>query len=372
MHVLVLGVSPPAMAALSRLGIAYDLVSLDREVARLDTLDTSLLRRLYRADYRDPAALALTDAPLDGYARVLSFTEYGLFSAAVLNVMSGTADGSLAPTYRTRNKYAMRRALTAAGLSSVRCGFGRPPDSLDSVVCKPVGGSSSVGVLRRARPQFDAVPAGCYWEEYLPGPEFSVECVSRRGHHDLIGVTGKVTTGSPHYIEVGHLFPADVEPARCAVLASFAAEVLTALGVRDGASHTELKLVAGGPQVIEVHTRPGGDSIPRLAELVTGIDQYEAAIRAELGLAAAGARSGARACGAASVYSIGDTTVQRVLAGVRDSAPNLVVLHCGALPGDGEGSDARTGHAVVTAPSRDDLAALLAHVAKLFDAETAR
>jgi hypothetical protein len=57
------------------------------------------------------------------------------------------------------------------------------------------------------------------------------------------------------------------------------------LGIRNGATHTELRVdPVHGPVVIETHTRPGGDDIPALTKLTTGRDQYSEAIAAQLGL----------------------------------------------------------------------------------------
>jgi hypothetical protein len=373
MQVLLLGVSPPGMTALTHLGVHYDLVSLPSETHRLDDLDTTALGRLYVADYRDPARLALLPAPLDSYARVVSFTEYGLLPAAVLNAALGRTGADLGPVYRTRNKNAMRRVLSTAGLSTIRYGFGPPPPALDTVISKPVGGCGSIGVHRLQRHDFPTVAPDGYWEQYIPGPEFSVEAVSARGRHDILGVTRKVTSGAPGYIEVGHLFPADVAHSQRVALTRCTAEVLTVLGVRDGATHTELKLPTGTgrPQIIEVNTRPGGDGIPRLVQLTTGVDQYEAALRAQLSMGASPSPAAARtprAQGAAAIFGLGACTVDQLLAALPD-ASRLSVVQRRTLPGDGEGSDARNSTAILTAQRVGDLVGLLDLAARMFDTD---
>src|SRR5439155_10118836 len=57
---------------------------------------------------------------------------------------------------------------------------------------------------------------------------------------------------------------------------------LSVLGVMDGPAHTELKLVGSRAFVIETHTRSGGDRIPFLQQLVTGLDQDALGTAAQL------------------------------------------------------------------------------------------
>ena len=60
------------------------------------------------------------------------------------------------------------------------------------------------------------------------------------------------------------------------------ATALTRLGATTGATHTKVKVDGGRVVLIETHTRPGGDRIPRITELVSGYDRYELAIRSVL------------------------------------------------------------------------------------------
>ena len=141
----------------------------------------------------------------------------------------------------------------------------------------------------------------------------------------------------------------------------------------DGATHTELKLWPGNdqPQVIEVNTRPGGGGIPRLVELVTGIDQYEQALRAQLNMDTSTQRVAgppASGAGAASIFGIGRRSVDQVLACVPDPS-RLSVVEIRTMSGDGKGGDSRNANAIVTAQHRDDLVPLLNQTASLFDAD---
>lgn len=45
-------------------------------------------------------------------------------------------------------------------------------------------------------------------EGYLSGDEYSMETISFSGQHHCLAITKKYTTGTPHFIETGHLQPA--------------------------------------------------------------------------------------------------------------------------------------------------------------------
>ena len=111
-------------------------------------------------------------------------------------------------------------------------------------------------------------------EEFIDGPEYSCECISFEGKHTMLTVTKKFTTGAPHFIETGHIEPANLssdtlEKVRAEVFAG-----LDALQIRFGASHSEFKITpAGNVRIIEIGSRMGGDCIGSdLVRLSTGYD----------------------------------------------------------------------------------------------------
>lgn len=61
-------------------------------------------------------------------------------------------------------------------------------------------------------------------------------------------------------------------------------QVHTTLGFRDGWTHSEFMLTADGPRLIQVNGRLGGDQIPYLGLLATGIDPGLVAARVACGL----------------------------------------------------------------------------------------
>ncbi|WP_367130122.1 ATP-grasp domain-containing protein [Saccharothrix sp. HUAS TT1] len=109
-------------------------------------------------------------------------------------------------------------------------------------------------------------------EEMLVGPEVSVETVTSAGTTYVVGVTDKSLAGRPWFVESGHMFPADLGDADRHAAVSTAVAAIDALGLDHGVAHTEVKLTADGPRLIEVNPRPAGNQITELVRRVTGID----------------------------------------------------------------------------------------------------
>ena len=111
-------------------------------------------------------------------------------------------------------------------------------------------------------------------EEYISGAEYSVETISYQGKHTCLAITRKFTTGSPHYIEVGHLQPAPLTDDIRKQVEETVFRALDALGVEFGAGHSELRINEKGEiRIIEIGSRMGGDCIGSdLVPLSTGQD----------------------------------------------------------------------------------------------------
>lgn len=122
-------------------------------------------------------------------------------------------------------------------------------------------------------------------EQFIEGPEFSIEIIVWKGKVNVLTVTDKKTTGAPHFVELGHNQPScyskeDVETLKAAAVAG-----VKALGVNNCACHAEAKLMNGKAYLMEIGARLGGDFIStELTHLSTGIDMVAAAINVALGI----------------------------------------------------------------------------------------
>ncbi len=125
-------------------------------------------------------------------------------------------------------------------------------------------------------PDGPAMPGG-FEADYV-----SVETIVHAGEMTHLAVTGRFPLAPP-FRETGFFIPATVGPGDQSELLDLAGQALRALGVRSGPAHTEIKLTADGPRVLEVNGRVGG-GVPDMLRLATGVEIVKLAMRAALGL----------------------------------------------------------------------------------------
>ena len=122
-------------------------------------------------------------------------------------------------------------------------------------------------------------------EQFIEGPEFSVEIIVWNGHVNVLTVTDKKTTEAPYFVELGHNQPSVFPLEMQAKLKDAAVAGVKALGLNNCAAHAELKLMEDKPYLMEIGARLGGDFIStELTRLSTGIDMVAAAVNAALGI----------------------------------------------------------------------------------------
>lgn len=202
----------------------------------------------------------------------------------------------------TTNKYRMRQVLKNAGIPTPEFAVLNEHSNLEEIkkmslplIVKPTDRSGSRGIMKiteydqigkAVRESIDnSFEKRAIVEEFIEGEEFSCECISYQGKHFFLAVTRKFTTGSPHYIETGHIEPAGlsdetVEKIKLHIFAS-----LDALGVAYGASHSEFKINPDGNiRIIEIGSRMGGDCIgSHLVQISTGYDFLKMVLDTALG-----------------------------------------------------------------------------------------
>ncbi|URN94007.1 MAG: ATP-grasp domain-containing protein [Candidatus Pristimantibacillus lignocellulolyticus] len=121
-------------------------------------------------------------------------------------------------------------------------------------------------------------------EEFMEGTEVSVETISINGKCHVIQITDKLTTGAPHFVELGHAQPSKLSFDILQKIIELTQEAVEALGINIGPSHTEIIVTNDGPKIVEVGARLGGDNITtHLVPLSTGIDMVELCIRIAVG-----------------------------------------------------------------------------------------
>lgn len=121
-------------------------------------------------------------------------------------------------------------------------------------------------------------------EEYMQGNEVSVEIVVINGEPKVLAVTDKLTTGAPHFVEMGHSQPSGLPEEDIERISDLACRAVKAVGIDYGPAHVEIMLTKNGPKMVELGARMGGDCITtHLVPLSTGIDMVEATIKIACG-----------------------------------------------------------------------------------------
>ncbi|GGA52605.1 hypothetical protein GCM10007416_27100 [Kroppenstedtia guangzhouensis] len=122
-------------------------------------------------------------------------------------------------------------------------------------------------------------------EEYIEGPEYSVEMFSWQGESICIGITEKRLTGFPYFVESGHVFPAVLPSDVKQEIEETVKQTLEAVNFQFGASHSEVKWTPKGCVMIETNARLAGGMIPELVCHSTGMDLIEQQVLCAAGVA---------------------------------------------------------------------------------------
>lgn len=122
-------------------------------------------------------------------------------------------------------------------------------------------------------------------EQFISGPEFSVEIIVWDNQIHVIQVTDKKTTEAPYFVELGHSQPSSYSDDILNKIKTAAVLGVQALEVNNCACHAEIKYENDKAYIIEIGARLGGDFIStELTHLSTGIDMVAAAINCALGI----------------------------------------------------------------------------------------
>ncbi|QMU71365.1 ATP-grasp domain-containing protein [Streptacidiphilus sp. P02-A3a] len=254
-----------------------------------------------------------------------------------------------------RDKELTRAELTAAGLhqpgfelttaveraraAAERIGY--------PVVLKPRAMGASIGVvfatdaseldeafrIALAASEVDPGPyrASVIVEEYAPGPEISIDGAVHKGEYLPLFVARKYSSDHPYFEEVGHIVDGADPLLADRDLIGHLARAHQALGIEDGITHSEVRLTERGPLIIEVNGRLGGDLIPFLGRIATGIEPGEVLFDVATGQRPDTAPSRRSVAGIRFNYPESDCLLRSVT--VPTGAPGLVTAAPMAEPG---------------------------------------
>jgi L-amino acid ligase len=228
----------------------------------------------------EPLVVRLTQA---GPRVVVAGSEPGTPLADALAAALGTPGNDPATSRLRRNKYEMAEALRRANVRAVRqqlvsdeAQAARAAESFGSwpAVVKPVDSAGSEGVsicydadevrdafrrIHKTTTLFGAPIEQVLVQEYLKGSQYVVNAVSVASRHRITEMWKEdrlVVRG------VGNLYDKEVmvpfEGAEQTQLRAYTKQALDVLGIRNGASHTEVMYTGEGPVLIETGARMQG------------------------------------------------------------------------------------------------------------------
>ncbi|WLG85679.1 ATP-grasp domain-containing protein [Pseudomonas cucumis] len=369
-HVIVFGGGPGLCDRAHHFGALITLVDTP---SGYDPALVASVHRTFLTRYDDPALLPALQAlhVQQPFSAVLCMTELGLLPAARVAAELGLPGVSPEAVERTRDKLVMREWLQQQGFSKVPCSRAGSTQDVRTfaqaygypVIVKPRSGQGSQSIMRfDSLEQLGECPLSeqdYIVESFLAGPEFSVEAFSFGGCHMIAAVTGKLTNkGDQHnpFVEIGHVVPAPITSEERHIIEDYVTRFLTVMQISDGCSHTEIRLTATGPEVIETHTRVGGDSIPTLVRQATGCDLLDLAVQWPLGLIEP-MEALSTNCAAAIRFFTPKPGKVKAITGVHRwrGTPGVLNLHLplkeGEVVGETRDSFSRSGYVLATAPT---------------------
>lgn len=291
----------PAIEKAKEMGLEVVAVDMDPDAIgfqipgiikeEISTIDTPAIVKAAKKHKIDGIMTLATDMPMRAVAAVAK--EMGLIGIDVDTALKAT------------NKAEMRVALRACSVPIPKFyKVSNEEEYMEAVkqfsvpfIVKPADSSGSRGIFeinditnqKLIREAYDYCRSfsrigDVVVEEYMRGPEVSVETLSVDGACHVIQITDKLTTGAPHFVEMGHSQPTKHRKEVVEKIAEVAKAANRAIGIKNGPSHTEIIVTSDGPKIVELGARLGGDNIAtHLVPLSTGVNMVECCIKIALG-----------------------------------------------------------------------------------------
>ncbi|GAA1228763.1 hypothetical protein GCM10009665_19000 [Kitasatospora nipponensis] len=315
---------------------------------------------------------------------VVPAIEYATPFAARLAERYGLPGATLGAARILRDKALLRQVSAAAGIANPASVRVRDAEEVREflargtgpIVLKPANRQASVGtqVIHHAA-EVESAWSACLAqdegvfvpdrpielsmlaEEYVAGEEFSVEMLVRAGGALFVNVTGKQLVPGARPVELAHIVPADIPGELATLLGRQTAQVVEAVGFRDGIVHCEWIVSHGVPHLVECAGRLAGDGIVDIIELAYPVELLRCYYAVMQGRELPGELP-RQAAGGAAVRFL--TTEPGVVEGVRGleearRAAGVVLVDVALAPGDSfaglRSSWDRVGIVMVTADS---------------------
>ena len=361
-RVIIVAADKRVCDVVQRYGIDFTLLEHPRHLKPyvMDRVEEAVLVDIEKEHELYLAMLAAAHKVRSFAAVLCPDEEFGLEPAARIAEALSIPATPTEVVHRTRNKVEMRQFLQGKNFSPVVYSVVRQASDLVKFaeangfpfIVKPIAGVSSRGVVLVAKPNdldlIEDLSGDCIAEEFLDGIQLSVEAFSFAGKHVIFGINLESNIAENElnpFVEVSHQMPAPIDMDQAEQVRAFTRDFLDCIEIKDGPSHTELKLTSKGIRVLEAHNRLGGDRLPDLVQLTTGFDLYELTVLWPLGMIEAPDRDPSPACGASVKFFTPRPGVVDRVYGIESCRRNVGVhdIYLPLKPGDTVSPVAYTG-----------------------------
>lgn len=286
-RIAVVGGRPAPIAGAKELGIDVVLV---HEPGKYHPSIAAHCEQIVHASVEDSAAILEVLRPLHAkrpFDRVMTTAEIAAVSTGQVVDALGLPGVGEATALALKDKSLTRRRLDEHGLSPVRFAVLETAEQAAEfyekvggrIVIKPIDGAASLRInlvdsAAAAAEVFTSLLAEGVLhpiaEEYLDGPVVSVDSISYGGRHVPIGYSEYRM--NDRFVEWEVSTPSRVALPYLQQLRSLTPQLLDAVGLTEGPSHSEFVLTESGPRVLESHARLAGSGAPELVRRAFGYD----------------------------------------------------------------------------------------------------
>lgn len=261
-------------------------IPLADEYYNVSTIDEEGVYQAAKAFKADGIMTLATDMPMRSLAYACE--KLGLVGLAYESAVKATDKGEMIKTFDAAGVEHPWYQIIQGGEKPEPATYTFP------LITKPTDNSGSRGVML-VHNEEELIEALSYssengrrgdviMEEYMQGPEVSVEVMVSHGVPHVLQITDKLTTGAPHFVEMGHSQPSRLPEEAQDAIRDLASRAALSVGIQNGPAHVEIILTKSGPKMVELGARMGGDCITtHLVPLSTGIDMVGNTIKIALG-----------------------------------------------------------------------------------------
>lgn len=261
-------------------------IPLADEYYNVSTIDEEGVYRAAKEFKADGIMTLATDMPMRSLAYACE--KLGLVGLAYDSAVKSTDKGEMIKTFKNAKVEHPWYQIISGGRKPTSGTYTFP------LITKPTDNSGSRGVMlvHNEKELAEALNyssengrrGDVIMEEYMCGPEVSVEVMVSHGVPYVLQITDKLTTGAPHFVEMGHSQPSRLPEEAQAAIRDLASRAALSVGIQNGPAHVEIILTENGPKMVELGARMGGDCITtHLVPLSTGIDMVGNTIKIALG-----------------------------------------------------------------------------------------